>query len=99
MADMLQPSLMSCDPMATGPRRIMANMLLMSAFKVGNPVEETVLMKAHDFTRGPGYCCSHGFHVSATGILRSLPLTCVRTRARRGNLFSHFFGGFGFFGG
>jgi hypothetical protein len=34
-------------------------------------------MKAHDFTRGPGHYCSHGFHVSATGILRSLLRTCV----------------------
>jgi hypothetical protein len=57
--------------MSTGPRWIMANMLLMSAFKVGNPIEEVVLMKAHDFTRGPGYFCSDGFHVSATRILRS----------------------------
>ena len=57
--------------MASGPRRIMTNMLPMSAFKVGNPVEGVVLMKADDLTRGLGYFCSHGFHVSATGILRS----------------------------
>jgi hypothetical protein len=52
-------------------------MLLMPAFKVGNPVKEGVLMKAHDFRREPGYFCSHGFHVSATAILRPLPATCV----------------------
>jgi hypothetical protein len=40
-------------------------MLLMAAFKVGNPIEEVVLMKAHDLTRGPDHFCSHGFHVSA----------------------------------
>jgi hypothetical protein len=34
-------------------RRIMADMLLVAAFKVGNPIEEVVLMKAHGFTRGP----------------------------------------------
>jgi hypothetical protein len=32
-------------------------------------------MKAHDFTRGFGYFCSRGFHVSATDILRSCCLT------------------------
>ncbi len=53
----------------------MTNVLSMSAFKVGNPVEGFVLMKAHDFTRGAGYSCSRGFHVSATDILRSCCLT------------------------
>jgi hypothetical protein len=65
MADMVQPSVRSCYPMASGPRRIMANMLLMAAFKVGNPIEEVVLMKVHDFTRRTNHFCSHGFHVSA----------------------------------
>jgi hypothetical protein len=60
--------------MAGGPRRIMANMLLMSAFKVGDPVEGFVLMKAHDLTRDLGYFCSCRFHVSATNILRSCGL-------------------------
>lgn len=46
-------------------------MLLMSAFKIGDPVEGFVLMKAHDFTRDLRCLCSRGFHVSATAILRS----------------------------
>jgi hypothetical protein len=54
-----------------GPRRIMANMLLMSAFEVGNPVEKFILMKPHDFTGDSGHFCSHGFHIEANVILRS----------------------------
>jgi hypothetical protein len=59
--------------MATGPRRIVADMLLMAAFEVGNPVEAVVLMKADDSARGSGDFCLHGFHESATLSLRSLP--------------------------
>lgn len=51
--------------MASGPRGIMANMLLMAAFKVGNPIEEVVLMKAHDPPGGPAHFGAHGFHRSA----------------------------------
>ncbi len=40
--------------MAGGPRRIVTNMLLMSAFKIGNPVQAFVLMKGDDFTRDSG---------------------------------------------
>jgi hypothetical protein len=57
--------------MSGGPRRIMANMLLMSAFEVGNPVEKFILMKTHDFTRDSGHFCSHGFHIEANVSLRS----------------------------
>jgi hypothetical protein len=49
----------------------MANMLLMSAFEVGNPVEKFILMKPHDFTGDSGHFCSHGFHIEANVILRS----------------------------
>jgi hypothetical protein len=48
--------------MASGPRRIMTNMLPMSAFKVGNPVEGVILMKAHDLTRGLGYLAEYRVH-------------------------------------
>jgi hypothetical protein len=37
--------------MPSYPRRIMANMLLMSAFEVGNPVEKIILMKTYFFNR------------------------------------------------
>jgi hypothetical protein len=50
--------------MPSCPRRIMTNMLLMPAFKFGNPVETFILMKTHDFTRdSAGNSRSHGFHV------------------------------------
>src|SRR6266478_3138781 len=57
---MFQPSFKSCYAMAGGPRRIVTNMLLMPAFKVGNPVQAFVLMKGDDFTRDSGDFCSHG---------------------------------------
>ena len=49
--------------MPGGPRRIVTNMLLLSAFKIGNPVQAFVLMKGDDFTRDSGDFCSHGFHI------------------------------------
>ncbi len=57
--------------MPGGPRRIMAYMLLMPTFEVGNPVEKFILVKTHDFTRDSGHFCSHGFHMEANVILRS----------------------------
>src|SRR5258707_14234316 len=69
---MSQPSFRSCYPMAGCPRRIVTNMLLMSAFKIGNPVQAFVLMKGDDFTRDSGDSCSHGFHMEITVILRPL---------------------------
>ena len=55
--------------MPSYPRRIMANMLLMSAFEVGNPVEAFILMKTHNFARdSAGNWRSHGFHVYSTVI-------------------------------
>ena len=41
----------------------MPNMLLMSAFKVGNPVEGFILMETCDLTRGSRDFCLHGFHI------------------------------------
>ena len=52
--------------MSRRPRRIMADMLLMSAFKVRDPVETFVLMESHDFARFSGYFSSHGFHMEPT---------------------------------
>jgi|KBSMisStaDraftv2_1062788.scaffolds.fasta_scaffold285405_1 hypothetical protein len=51
LPDMLKPPLRGCDPMPIGPRRIVADVLLMSTFKVGNPVEEFVQMKIYNFAR------------------------------------------------
>ncbi len=59
--------------MLSYPRRIMANVLLMSAFEVRNPVEAFILMKTHDCTRdSAGNSRSHGFHIYSTMILRPL---------------------------
>jgi hypothetical protein len=48
--------------MPIGPRRIVADVLLMSTFKVGNPVEEFVQMKIYNFARDAyrmGLRCIH----------------------------------------
>src|SRR5271157_3621041 len=81
---MLTPPLRSCHPVSGSPRRIMANMLLMTTFEVGNPVEVFILMKSHNFTGDSGHACSHGFHMPPTAILRALPLMLApSTRVRR----------------
>jgi hypothetical protein len=49
--------------MRSSPRRIVANLLLMPAFKVGNPVEAFILMKSDNFARDAGRFCSHGLHM------------------------------------
>jgi hypothetical protein len=60
--------------MASGPRGVVPNMLLMSALKIGNPVEELVLVKTDNLTRDSRCFCRHGFHVKSSPILRSLRL-------------------------
>ena len=52
--------------MSSGPRWITAYMLLMSAFKISNPIEGFILVKANNFTRDAGYICSHGFHIESS---------------------------------
>jgi hypothetical protein len=42
---------------------VMANMLLMSAFEVCDPVEKFILMKTHNFRGDSGHSSSHGFHM------------------------------------
>jgi hypothetical protein len=61
-ADMLRASLRGCDPVARGPGRIVANMLLMSAFKIGDPVEAIVQMKPDDLAGSSGEAWLHRFH-------------------------------------
>jgi hypothetical protein len=51
--------------MSSDPRWIMAYMLLMAALKISNPIEEFILVKIDNFTRGSGHFCLHGFHVEA----------------------------------
>ena len=53
MADMLPPSLRRCYPMAIRPRRIVPYVLLMSAFKIGNPIEGFIQMIIYDLTGNP----------------------------------------------
>ena len=53
MAYMLPPSLRRCYPMAIRPRRIVPYMLLMSAFKIGNPIEGFIQMIIDDLTGDP----------------------------------------------
>jgi hypothetical protein len=64
LPDMRKPPLRGCDPMPIGPRRIVADVLLMSTFKVGNPVEGFVQMKIYNFARD-AYCMGLRYiHVS-----------------------------------
>lgn len=58
--------------MSSCPRWIMAYMLLMSAFKISNPIEGFILVKTNNFTRNPGDFCLHGFHFEPNAIVRSL---------------------------
>jgi len=55
----------------------MADMLLMSAIKVSNPVEAIIYMKIYDFTGCSSHSCLQRFHVKATTILRSISLESV----------------------
>ena len=52
--------------MSSGPRWIVAYVLLMSAFKISNPIEGFILMEADNFTRDSGDICSHGFHIESS---------------------------------
>jgi hypothetical protein len=61
-ADVLRAPLRGCDPVARGPGRIVANMLLMSAFKIGDPVEAIVQMKPGDLAGSSGEAWLHRFH-------------------------------------
>ena len=70
---MLIPPLRGCDPMPIGPRRIVAYVLLMSAFKVSNPVEGCIQMKINDVARDACRLCLSGIHVwPSADILLSL---------------------------
>ena len=52
--------------MAGGPRRIVTNMLLMSAFKIGNPIERLII---YDLTGDPCHLCLQRFHKSGHSTL------------------------------
>jgi hypothetical protein len=47
---------------ASGPRGIVADMLLVAAFKIGNPVEAFVQMKPDDLAGSSGNTWLHRFH-------------------------------------
>ena len=48
--------------MAIRPRRVMAYMLLMSAFKIGDPIERFIQMIIYDFTGDSCHLCLQRFH-------------------------------------
>jgi hypothetical protein len=74
--------------MSSDPRWIMAYMLLMAALKISNPIEEFILVKIDNFTRGSGHFCLHGFHVESNAILRSV-LSKLETRGIYSLGYSH----------
>jgi len=47
--------------MGTGKRRIVANVLLMSAFKLGNPIQIFIQTKVNDFAHRPAVLACEGF--------------------------------------
>lgn len=49
-------------PVASGPRGIVADVLLMAAFEVGDPVEGLVGVKPHDLARDSRRFRFHGLH-------------------------------------
>ncbi len=55
--------------MAIRPRRIMTYMLLMSAFKIGYPIERFIQMIIYDFTRDACHSCLRRFHRSGHSTL------------------------------
>jgi hypothetical protein len=55
--------------MAIRPGRIMAYMLLMSAFKIGNPIERFIQMIIYDLTGDPCHLCLQRFHKSGHSTL------------------------------
>jgi len=59
---MFEPSLRRCYPMGMGKRRIVADVLLMSAFKLGNPIQIFIQTKVNDFAHRPGGSCLRRFH-------------------------------------
>ena len=53
------------DPCAIGPRRVVANVLLVTAFEFGDPVVVLILVEADDFARGSGPGLMHGSFIRA----------------------------------
>ena len=53
--------------MTNGPRWIMTYMLLMSAFKIGNPVGALIQMIINDFTWNSWHLCLQRFHGYTSG--------------------------------
>jgi len=47
--------------MGMGKRRIVADVLLMSAFKLGNPIQIFIQTKVNDFAHRPGGFACEGF--------------------------------------
>ena len=52
MADVVQAAFGGDDPRAVGPRRIVADVLVVAAFQFGYPIAVLVLMKPDDFAFG-----------------------------------------------
>src|SRR6266404_6188771 len=59
---MFEPSLGRCYPMGAAKRRIVADVLPMSALKFRNPIQIFIQMKVNDFSQSPYYFCPDRFH-------------------------------------
>lgn len=55
--------------MAIRPGRIMANMLLMSAFKIGDPIGRFIQMIIYNLTADPCHLCLQRSHKSGLSTL------------------------------
>jgi hypothetical protein len=47
--------------MAVGPRRVVADELLMAALKVSNPIQSFIQVEGDDLLHRPSYFCLHRF--------------------------------------
>ncbi|SRR6266404_2860782 len=59
---MFEPSLRCCHPMGACKRWIVADVLLMSALKFGNPIQILIQTKVNDFSHRPWCFRLRGFH-------------------------------------
>ena len=52
-----------CQPIALGPKRSEADLLMMPALKFGNPIQIVIQMKVNDFSHRPCNLCLQEFHI------------------------------------
>ena len=91
MADARLSAFDADDPWTDGPWRVVTRVLLVTAFKVSNPIEMLILVEANNFSgQTPGlWLCGHGMPVRRKNILSAIgtigkpdAAICARSRSR-----------------